>query len=1049
MSVPKAAQRRAALLREQIEQHNYLYYVLNAPRISDAEYDKLLSELEQLESSYPQLVTPDSPTQRVGAAPLAAFDTVRHEVPMLSLSNAFSDDEVKAFDKRIRERVGRDPVEYLVEPKLDGLAVSLLYEDAELVRAATRGDGTTGEDVTQNVRTIRSVPLHLRGKNIPKRLEVRGEVFMSREGFQRLNEQQKKLDGKVFVNPRNAAAGSLRQLDPRLTAQRPLEVLFYAVGDVQGKLPDDQKGLLSALKNWGLRVSPLAAVVTGVEGCLRYYRRLAKKRDELPYDIDGIVYKVNDIRLQNELGYISRAPRWALAHKFPAQEQSTRVNSIEVQVGRTGAVTPVARLEPVFVGGVTVSNATLHNRAEIERLDVRVGDTVIVRRAGDVIPEIVSVDKQRRPKKARRFRFPKNCPVCGSEIVYEGEGIIARCSGGLFCSAQRKESIKQFASRRAMERIMPASLPLINQWTLVGYIPDFDFQQLQSTDGLEHLTEAFEAYLEEAAPGTRSRLHAYYEEADASKSIAESELLLEVAPVLETFLARMFGIADQVAKVAEEIAGERILARFKKDIVQKRARRYRKPIERAFDELDALIDSALAENRIDDSDRELAVATLADRLLTGEPVNDAQLETLVQWCVLAQQEHSPYRKWVAFRSAANVDHAHLVNLEPAADSSGRKQGDADKFRQRVDFSLTDPRMNQREIQNEINYCVYCHEQQGDFCSIGFPEKKKQPELGLKKNPLGVTLTGCPLEEKISEMHLLKRDGRSIAALAVAMIDNPMIPATGHRICNDCMKACIYQKKDPVNIPQTETRILTDVLEMDFGVELYDLLCRWNPLRKRQRSMKAYNGRNVLVSGMGPAGFTMAHHLTMEGCAVVGIDGLKIEPLARELIGFPRHLSQHVGGFVMTRGPLDELVPIRHHGALGQELPQADLPHACPARTLQRSRRRPTRRHGDPRGRAFVGFSSRVRGHRRRTSPGDPHRQQPRPRHATGQRFPHGAATHRRGKGRQPRESADQDAGGRHRRRIDGGRYRHRGAGVLPQADSKVSPPVPDPGGAPW
>lgn len=491
MSVPKAAKRRAASLREQIEQHNYLYYVLDAPRITDAEYDELLHELEQLESSYPQLVTPDSPTQRVGAAPLAAFETVKHEVPMLSLSNAFSDDEVKAFDKRIRERVGRDQIEYLAEPKLDGLAVSLLYEDAELVRAATRGDGTTGEDVTQNVRTIRSVPLHLRGKYIPQRLEVRGEVFMSRDGFRRLNEQQKKLDGKMFVNPRNAAAGSLRQLDPRLTAQRPLEALFYAVGDVQGKLPDDQKGLLSALKNWGLRVSPLAAVVTGLDGCLRYYRRLANRRDELPYDIDGIVYKVNDIRLQNQLGYISRAPRWALAHKFPAQEQSTRVNSIEVQVGRTGAVTPVARLEPVFVGGVTVSNATLHNRAEIERLDVRVGDTVIIRRAGDVIPEIVSVDKQRRPKKARSFRFPKKCPVCGSEIVYEGEGIIARCSGGLFCSAQRKESIKHFASRRAMD-IEGLGDKLVEQLVameLVDNVADLYALQEEQLAGLERMAE--------------------------------------------------------------------------------------------------------------------------------------------------------------------------------------------------------------------------------------------------------------------------------------------------------------------------------------------------------------------------------------------------------------------------------------------------------------------------------------------------------------------------------------------------------------------------------
>jgi len=451
MPVPKDMQRRAASLREQIELHNYNYYVLDDPQISDAEFDKLLHELEQIESEYPSLVTPDSPTQRVGAPPLSAFAEVKHKVPMLSLSNAFDEDEVRAFDKRIRERSERAEIEYLAEPKLDGLAVNLLYKKGELVQAATRGDGSRGEDVTQNVRTIRSVPLRMRGSKIPSLLEVRGEVFMSRKGFLELNEQQKQSNTKLFVNPRNAAAGSLRQLDSSLTAQRPLEALFNAVGQVQGVLPATKFKLLAALKGWGLRVSPLAEVVSGVDGCLAYYQKMSRKRDSLPYDIDGIVYKVNDIALQNELGYISRAPRWALAHKFPAQEQSTTVNSIEVQVGRTGAVTPVARLDPVFVGGVTVSNATLHNHAEIERLGVRVGDTVIVRRAGDVIPEIVSVNKERRPKGAKRYRFPRRCPVCGSEIVYEGEGIIARCSGGLYCSAQRKESIKHFASRRAMD----------------------------------------------------------------------------------------------------------------------------------------------------------------------------------------------------------------------------------------------------------------------------------------------------------------------------------------------------------------------------------------------------------------------------------------------------------------------------------------------------------------------------------------------------------------------------------------------------------------------
>lgn len=549
MSVPKAAQNRATELRKQIEQHNYSYYVLDDPQISDAEYDELLRELEQLEADYPQLVTPDSPTQRIGAAPVTAFAPVKHNVPMLSLSNAFDDDEVVAFDKRIRDKTGRKQISYLAEPKLDGLAVSLLYDDGELVRAATRGDGTTGEDVTQNVKTIRSVPLHLRGKNVPSRLEARGEVFMSRAGFRRLNEQQKKGDGKLFVNPRNAAAGSLRQLDPRLTAKRPLEVFFYAVGEVKGKLPADQHGLLEAFKNWGLRVSPLAEVVKGVDGCLEYYRKLAKKRDQLPYDIDGIVYKVNDIRLQNELGYISRAPRWALAHKFPAQEQSTTVNSIEVQVGRTGAVTPVARLEPVFVGGVTVSNATLHNREEIKRLDVRPGDTVIIRRAGDVIPEIVSVVKNKRPKNARTFRFPKKCPVCGSEIVYEGEGIIARCSGGLFCSAQRKESIKHFASRRAMD-IEGLGDKLVEQLVenrLVDNVADLYTLDVEQLAGLERMAEKSARNVVEALSASKET------------TLARFLYALGVPQVGETTaqqLAAHFGALEPLMKADEEALQE-------------------------------------------------------------------------------------------------------------------------------------------------------------------------------------------------------------------------------------------------------------------------------------------------------------------------------------------------------------------------------------------------------------------------------------------------------------------------------------------------------------
>ncbi len=452
-SVSDRDRRRVAELREQIRHHNYLYYVLDAPVISDAQYDRLLRELERLESEHPELVMSDSPTQKVGAAPLTAFAEVRHELPMLSLSNAFTDEEVLAFDRRIRDRAHVGKVMYVAEPKLDGVAVSLTYADGTLERGATRGDGNVGEDITQNVKTIGSVPLRLRGKAYPKLLEARGEVFMTHEGFRRLNEEQRKSGGKSFVNPRNAAAGSLRQLDSSLTAKRPLQVYFYGIGKVEGgSIPDSHFELLARLRDWGLRVSPLAERVDGIDGCLDYYRMLSRKRNALSYDIDGIVYKVDSLPMQEKLGFISRAPRWALAHKFPAQEETTVVRAIEVQVGRTGAVTPVARLEPVFVGGVTVSNATLHNRAEIERLDIRAGDTVVVRRAGDVIPEVVTVVKELRRKGARRFKFPANCPVCGSQIVYEGgEGIIARCSGGLYCSAQRKQSIKHFASRRAMD----------------------------------------------------------------------------------------------------------------------------------------------------------------------------------------------------------------------------------------------------------------------------------------------------------------------------------------------------------------------------------------------------------------------------------------------------------------------------------------------------------------------------------------------------------------------------------------------------------------------
>jgi len=448
----KEAKARTRHLRDEINRHNYQYYVLDEPLIPDAEYDRMLRELQTLEREHPELVTQDSPTQRVGAGPIEAFGTVRHEVPMLSLENAFSEQDVLDFDRRVRERLGVDEVEYSAEPKLDGLAVTLWYERGVLRQAATRGDGYTGEDITQNVRTIPSVPLRLLGSGYPAVLEVRGEVYMTHEGFRELNERQAQRGEKTFVNPRNAAAGSLRQLDPRVTAQRPLAIFCYGVGRISGDaLATRHSGVLAQLTGWGLRVSADIAVVQGVAGCLEYYRKMGDRRARLDYDIDGVVYKVDRFDYQESLGFVSRAPRWAAAHKFPAQEELTKLVAIDVQVGRTGAITPVARLEPVFVGGVTVTNATLHNEDEIRRKDVRIGDTVIVRRAGDVIPEVVAVVKERREPNAPVFEMPTQCPVCGSEVVrLEGEAV-ARCSGGLYCAAQRKQAIRHFASRRAMD----------------------------------------------------------------------------------------------------------------------------------------------------------------------------------------------------------------------------------------------------------------------------------------------------------------------------------------------------------------------------------------------------------------------------------------------------------------------------------------------------------------------------------------------------------------------------------------------------------------------
>ena len=447
-------QQQIDTLRHDLRRYEYEYHVLDNPTIPDAEYDRLFYQLKTLEAAHPELITADSPTQRVGAKPLSGFAQIRHEIPMLSLDNAFSDEEFYAFVKRIEDRLIRlpEPLTFCCEPKLDGLAVSILYVNGVLTQAATRGDGTTGEDITANIRTIRNIPLQLLMDNPPARLEVRGEVFMPHAGFERLNQLALEKGEKTFANPRNAAAGSLRQLDPKITSKRPLVLNAYSIGIAEGvDLPNTHYDRLQWLKSIGIPVNPEIRLCNGTDEVLDFYRDIQNKRSSLGYDIDGTVLKINDIALQEKLGFISKAPRWAIAYKFPAQEELTRLNDVEFQVGRTGAITPVAKLEPVFVAGVTVSNATLHNGDEIERLDIAIGDTVVIRRAGDVIPQIIGVLHDRRPADARPIIFPKTCPVCDSAIVrIEGEAV-ARCTGGLFCAAQRKEALKHFVSRKAMD----------------------------------------------------------------------------------------------------------------------------------------------------------------------------------------------------------------------------------------------------------------------------------------------------------------------------------------------------------------------------------------------------------------------------------------------------------------------------------------------------------------------------------------------------------------------------------------------------------------------
>jgi DNA ligase (NAD+) len=487
------ARRQISEIRDEINHHNYRYYVLDDPQVTDQHYDQLMRSLQALEAKYPELITPDSPTQRVGAEVSQKFATVEHKVPMLSLDNAFNRDEMETFHQRLQDMLEMsNDLEFCVEPKLDGLAVSLIYQHGKLIRGATRGDGRKGENITTNVRTIKSIPLSLQGDSIPALIEVRGEVYMPLSGFNELNLTQLKNGDKVFANPRNAAAGSLRQLDSRITAGRPLRFCSYGIGDKEGvDLPGSQFDQMQFLKSLGLPISPYIEKVRGVQQCENYYQRMQQQRDSLAFEIDGVVYKLDPIEQQLQAGFVSRAPRWAIAWKFPAQEVMTKLLDVEFQVGRTGALTPVARLQPIVVGGVTVSNATLHNMDEIKRKDIRIGDTVIVRRAGDVIPEVVSVVMKDRQIDYVMPEMPLQCPICDSDVV-QIEGQAAwRCSGGLVCAAQRKEAIKHFASRKAMD-IDGLGDKLIEQMVdlkLLDSVADLYKLQLDQIVGLERMAE--------------------------------------------------------------------------------------------------------------------------------------------------------------------------------------------------------------------------------------------------------------------------------------------------------------------------------------------------------------------------------------------------------------------------------------------------------------------------------------------------------------------------------------------------------------------------------
>lgn len=564
------ARAEIARLRETLQQHNHRYYVLDEPSIPDAEYDRLFQALKALEAQYPDLVSADSPTQRVGGAALAAFGEIRHEVPMLSLGNAFLEEDLRDFDRRVREGLGEllpgndlfgggsAAVEYSCEPKLDGLAVSLLYENGVLVRGATRGDGTTGEDISANVRTVRNIPLKLSGEGWPAVLEVRGEIYMPKAGFEAMNERAREQGSKTFANPRNAAAGSLRQLDPRITASRPLELCTYGIGRVEGELPDTQVGIIQQLKAWGLPISRELKLVKGADECLGYYRAIGDKRNALPYEIDGVVFKVNSIAWQRELGFRAREPRWAIAHKFPAQEELTELLDVEFQVGRTGAITPVARLRPVLVAGVTVSNATLHNMDEVARLGLMIGDTVIIRRAGDVIPQVVQVVAERRPADARPVHIPEHCPVCGADVertqlIKRGkgketvtEGAVYRCVGRLSCQAQLKQAIIHFVLRRALD-IEGLGDKIVEQLVdekLVASPADLYVLQYEQVVGLEGFAEL----------STRNLLGAI--EASRKPALARFIYALGIPDVGEEtakLLARALASLDRIARALPEV----------------------------------------------------------------------------------------------------------------------------------------------------------------------------------------------------------------------------------------------------------------------------------------------------------------------------------------------------------------------------------------------------------------------------------------------------------------------------------------------------------------